>query len=148
MRTLPYEGASSGQRALQQIQKTLQDFGCTSFGAMNDFEHGKLIVQFSYRGMQVHLEASMHGYAAKWLQVHPWKSSMRRAKQTHEREALRVASLAVYSILRDWIRGQVTAVETGILTFEGAFLGQLMLPSGSTVLQHVTSKNLLPKGES
>jgi hypothetical protein len=95
MKTLPYETASSGQRALQQIQQTLQDLGCTSFGAMQDFENRKLIVQFVHQGRQVHLEASIQGYAAKWLQAHPWKPQMRRSKQVHEGEALRVASLAV-----------------------------------------------------
>jgi hypothetical protein len=38
----------------------------------------------------------------------------------------------------------VTAIETGILSFEGAFLGQILLPSGQTVLEHVTTGNLLP----
>ena len=52
--------------------------------------------------------------------------------------------MAVYSILRDWIKGQITAIETGILTFEGAFLGQILLPSGQTVLEHATTAKLLP----
>lgn len=46
--------------------------------------------------------------------------------------------------LRDWIKGQVTAIETGVLTFEGAFLGQILLPSGKTVLEHAEAANLLP----
>ena len=52
-----------------------------------------------------------------------------------------------HSILRDWIKGQITAVETGILTFEGAFLGQIMLPNGRTGLEHATAQELLPKLE-
>ena len=37
------------------------------------------------------------------------------------------------------------AIETGVLTFEGAFLGQIMLPStGRTLLEEVEAKNLLP----
>lgn len=67
-----------------------------------------------------------------------------RTKHQHECEALRVGSLAVYSILRDWIRGQVMAIETGILTFEGAFLGQIMLASGQTVLGHMKAHQMLP----
>jgi hypothetical protein len=57
---------------------------------------------------------------------------------------MNIASVAVYSILRDWIKGQVTAIETGILTFEGAFLGQILLPSGRTVLEHAAESKLLP----
>ena len=37
------------------------------------------------------------------------------------------------------------AVEVGMLSFEGAFLGQILLPSGRTVLEHLeTDRNLLP----
>ena len=32
---------------------------------------------------------------------------------------MEIASVTVYSISRDWIKGQVTTIETGILTFEG-----------------------------
>jgi len=55
-----------------------------------------------------------------------------------------VASVAVYSILRDWIKGQVTAIETGILSFEAAFFAQVMLPNGRTVFEHAVQTNLLP----
>ena len=61
----------------------------------------------------------------------------------HERRGLKQGEIAVYSILRDWIKGQVTAVEVGILTFEGAFLGQIHLPDGRTVLEAVTASNML-----
>jgi hypothetical protein len=144
---VPYETASSGQRALAEIEKMLHRFGCQSFGAMQDFERQTIIVQFKYRDIPLHVEASMQGYAATWLKAHPWSHRMRRSKIEHEREAMRVASFAVYSILRDWIKGQVMAIESGILTFEGAFLGQIMLQSGSTVLQHLQSQKMLPQLE-
>lgn len=57
---------------------------------------------------------------------------------------MKIASVAVYSILRHWIKGQVTAIETGILTFEGAFLGQMLLPNGRTVLEEVSVAKMLP----
>lgn len=142
MNALPYENASSGDRAIAEMQKILQRFGCQSFGSMMDWERKLLIVQFKYRDMNVLVEASTNGYAAAWLKAHPYSYRMKRSKVDHEREAQRVASLAVYSILRDWIKGQVMAVETGILSFEGAFLGQVVLPSGMTVLQH--AKQSLP----
>ncbi len=46
---------------------------------------------------------------------------------------------------RDWIKRQVTAIETGILSFEGAFLGQILLPNGRTVLEEATERQMLPK---
>lgn len=140
---LPYENAVSGERALSEIQRILQRFGCQSFGAMNDFENKKIVVQFRYRDIPIHVEASMSGYANAWLKAHPWSRRVRRDQVSHEREAVRIASVAVYSILRDWIKGQVMAIETGILSFEAAFLGQVLLPSGRTVLQHVEHEKLI-----
>jgi hypothetical protein len=61
----------------------------------------------------------------------------------YERRALRVGQVAVYSILRDWIKGQVTAVEVGILSFEAAFLGQIMLRDGETVLERIQHTGML-----
>jgi len=46
-------------------------------------------------------------------------------------------------MLHDWIKGQVTAIETGMLSFEGAFLGQIMLPTGETVLERVERNHML-----
>lgn len=142
---LPYESATSGERALGEIQKLLRGFGCTKFGSMSDDAQREILVQFEYRGRMVNVKASIRGYAAAWLREHPYNSSRHRGGQTaHERRAMDIASVAVYSILRDWIKGQVTAIETGILTFEGAFLGQILLPSGRTVLEHAEAANILP----
>lgn len=142
---LPYENATSGERALGDIQKLLRGFGCSKFGSMIDDDEGSVLVQFEYLGRPVSVKASIRGYAAAWIKEHPHNPSrMKATKIDHERKALDVASIAVYSILRDWIKGQITAIDTGILTFEGAFLGQLLLPSGKTVLEHAQASKLLP----
>jgi hypothetical protein len=146
--TLPYENATSGERALGEIQKLLRGFGCTKFGSMSDDEAQQILIQFEYRQRPVSVKASIRGYAAAWLKEHPYNYSRHRAsKVEYERKAMNIASVAVYSILRDWIKGQVTAIETGILTFEGAFLGQILLPTGRTVLEHASETNLLPQLE-
>lgn len=142
--TLPYENSTSGERALGEIQKLLRGFGCSRFGSMIDDEAQEILVQFEYRGRQASVRASIRGYAAAWLRAHPYTHRTRSSKVEHERKAMQIASTAVYSILRDWIKGQITAIETGILTFEGAFLGSLLLPSGQTVLERIQSDNLLP----
>lgn len=140
---LPYENATSGERALGEIQKLLRGFGCNRFGSMIDDGAQEIMVQFERRGRRVSVRASIRGYADAWLREHPHTPRMRATKAEHERKALDIASVAVYSILRDWIKGQVTAIETGILTFEGAFLAQMMLPSGLTVLEHAEQQRLL-----
>src|SRR5690554_6818607 len=145
--SLPYENSTAGDKALGEIQKILRAFGCSKFGSMVDDEAGEILVQFEYRKQPVTVKASIQGYAAAWLKEHPYSSRMKKSRVEHERRALNVASIAVYSILRDWIKGQVMAIETGILSFEGAFLGQMMLPNGRTVLDHVKEQKLLPKGD-
>lgn len=150
---LPYSTATSGEKALGEIQKLLRAFGCNKFGSMVDDAAGELLVQFEYRGRMVSVKASTKGYAAAWLKENPWTSRRALTRSQHEKKAMDVASVAVYSILRDWIKGQIMAIETGILSFEGAFLGQIMLPNGRTVLEHACSSNLLsapaqgPRGE-
>lgn len=146
--TLPYESATSGERALGEIQKLLRGFGCNKFGNFTDDQACEIMVQFEYRGRQCSVKASIKGYAAAWLREHPYNPSRTRSTRAeHERKAMDIASVAVYSILRDWIKGQITAIETGILTFEGAFLGQILLGTGKTVLEHVEQTNMLPKLE-
>lgn len=142
--SLPYENATSGDKALGEIQKLLRGFGCQKFGSMVDDEEQSLTVQFQYRGNMVSVKASFSGYAAAWLREHPYSNRMKKTRQQHEQQARDKASVAVYSIVRDWIKGQVTAIETGILSFEGAFLGQIMLPNGETILNYAKRQDLLP----
>jgi len=141
--TLPYENATSGGNALNEIQKILQGFGCQRVGTMLDIEQGEQIVQFTYRNRNVTIKASYRGYAAAWLKHHPYTNRMRCTEQEHKRRAVAQAEISVCSLLRDWIKGQITAVEVGMMTFEGAFLGNLLLPSGQTVMEVLVDKDLL-----
>jgi hypothetical protein len=141
--TLPYENVTSGKRAVAVMQKTLEAIGASAFGFMDDYDNAELMVQFKWRERAVMIRASAKGYAAIWLRRHPWNYSMRTTRVEYERKALQKGRLAIYSMLRDWIKGQVTAIETGMLSFEGAFLGQIMLPSGETVLERIERDDFL-----
>ena len=141
--SLPYENATSGKNAVSGMQKILRAFGASSFGVMEDFAKGEVIVQFQWRERQVTIKASFKGYASAWLRQHPYTSRTRGLRADCEKKAPRQGEIAVYSILRDWIKGQVTAVEVGMLSFEGAFLGQIMLPNGQTVMDRITETKLL-----
>ena len=129
---------------MSDVEKILKRFGCQKFGHMMDYERGELLVQFEKGGLPISIKASINGYAAAWLKEHPHNSWTRVSRVEHERKAKSIAAVAVYSILRDWIKGQITAIETGILSIEGAFLGQFLLPSGKTVLETAKEQKLLP----
>lgn len=145
--SLPYENATSGNNAINDIQKMLRGFGCTKFATGEDYETGELFIQFEHRGRQVQLKASAKGYAAAWLKGHPYGSRTKGSRSDHEQRALKIGSVAVYSILRDWVKGQVTAIEIGMLTFEAAFLAHLMLPTGLSVIEHINRQKLLSAPE-
>lgn len=143
--SLPYENATSGNNAINDIQKMLRSFGCQRFATGEDYETGELFIQFEHRGRQVQLKASAKGYAAAWLREHPYGPRVRSTLSEHSAKALRIGGVAVYSILRDWVKGQVTAIEIGMLTFEAAFLPHILLPNGQTVIDHVQQQKLLPQ---
>lgn len=140
---LPYENATSGRAAIDDMQKLLTRFGAQAFGCMEDMEHGEVIVQFRHHDRNVMIKASVGGYTAAWLKEHPYSGKMRVTLAEHQARARKQAQVSVYSVLRDWIKGQVTAVEIGLLSFEGAFLGQLLLNDGRTVYERVTEEKLL-----
>lgn len=140
---LPYENATTGKAAMQEIQKILQGFGVQSFGHMEDYDHGEIIVQFKHRDRTIVLKVSARGWAKLWLRKNPHTSRHKKTLAQYERAALDQGYIAVHSVLRDWIKAQVTAVECGMLKFESAFLGQIMLPSGETVYEKVASSQLL-----
>src|SRR3546814_15351460 len=83
------------------------------------------------------LKASARGDAAAWLKALPYNARTRSTQAEHEAKALKIGGVAVYSILRDWVKGQVTAVEIGMMSFEAAFLSHILLPSGMSVIEHV-----------
>ena len=145
--SLPYENATSGEKSLKDLQKMLQEFGVNKFGQWMDFETGTLSVQFEYRGRVVEVRASASGYAAAWKQHHPYSNRSRISEAEWEKKASNIASFAVYSILRDWLKGQVTAVEVGMLSFDSAFMPHMLLPNGKRVIEVVQEQKLLPQLE-
>lgn len=143
MTSLPYENATSGRAALVQIEKMLRAFGVQSFGSYEDFQTNELVVHFKHRDRRVMVRASARGYAALWKKIHPWTRARRCAQAEWDERALETGRVAVHSILRDWIKGQTTAIEVGMLTFESAFLPHIVMPDGGTVMDRVTRENLL-----
>ena len=134
---VPYENATSGERARGEISKLLQRFGCESVGFMDEFAEGALLLAFKWRGHQVQLRASARGWADLYLRENPWHSRRRCSEPEWECKALAQGMIAVNSILRDWVRGQITAIETGITEFRHVFLPYLVTANGETVAELV-----------
>lgn len=131
---LPYETATAGDRALLELQKSLAKFGCASFGTAIDAEKGLTIVSFKWRERVVRLEASWKGYA----------QSLMRNGWRRQDEAIAQARVSVCSVLRDWTKAQITAVESGVMSFESAFMPHMLLKDGRRVIDAARAENLLP----
>lgn len=143
--TLPYQHATTGQKAIRDIQKMLRAFGCTKFATGEDFSTGELFIQFEHRNRMVNLKASSAGYAAAWLKENPYTTRKHCTRTEHETKAKEIGEVAVYSILRDWVKGQVTAIEIGMLTFDAAFLSHLVMPNGKRLIEHVEEQSIIPR---
>ena len=141
--SLPYEKATAGDQALVALQRSLAAFGCQSFGTMIDDEHQEVIVAFRWRNRDVQLRASWKGYAAAWSKHHPYQRQYTRSKADYDAKALKQARTSVCSALRDWAKGQIVAVECGIMSFEAAFMPHMLLPSGERVVDRVEKMQLL-----
>jgi hypothetical protein len=136
--TLPYENARSGENAYREIQKILDGYGCDMFGMQTRNVEGATLIQFEYKNRQISVKASWKGYAAAWLQQNPWSSRKQMSeKQWHEKAAEK-GKIAVPSILRDWIKSQITMLEIQALTFDEAFLSHILLPGGERIIEAVS----------
>jgi len=145
MKGIPYASASAGQRARDEITKVLLRFGCEEIGFKDNYSEHEVQLYFAHRGRQVQLHASARGWAQMWLKENPLSYRARKSKFEHEQDALRQGHLAVSSILRDWIKGQVTAIETGILSFEAVFLPHMITHDGRPLIERIVESDLLPK---
>jgi len=137
---MPYENATSGQKARDEITKILQRFGCERVGFMDNFEEKSVLLAFVHRGRNVQLEASAKGWAAAFLKANPYNHRKRATRQEYEAAALKQGMVAVNSILRDWVKGQITAVECGILEFGAVFMPYMLADDGRPLIEHAREK--------
>jgi hypothetical protein len=104
--------------------------GVTHIGFMDEWDKQEVLLAFRPRGRAVQLRASAKGGAQMYLKRHPWTDRMRTSRVDHEQKALQQGHIGVNSILRDWIKGQVTAIECGILSFEAVFMPYMLAVDG------------------
>lgn len=141
---VPYANASSGGAARGEITKLLRRFGCESVGFLDDFTEKSVLLAFTHRGRNIQLRASAKGWAQMYLKENPWTSRHRKSAKRYEEDAMAQGLIAVNSILRDWVKGQVTAVECGILSFEAVFMPYMLTNDGRPLIERVGEAKLLP----
>jgi thiamine biosynthesis lipoprotein ApbE len=65
MAAIPYEKATSGAAARDEISRLLRRMGCESVGFMDQFDRHSVTLAFQHRGRPIQLEASAKGWAAR-----------------------------------------------------------------------------------
>jgi hypothetical protein len=145
MSTVPYENATSGEKARAEISKILRHFGCEKIGFMDDFENHELILAFHHRGRPIQLRASAKGWAAAYLRENPFTHYKRVTLKQYEQSALQQGHIAVNSVLRDWVKGMITSVECGLFSFEIAFLPWMLSHDGRPLHERLAETDMLPK---
>ncbi|MDF1606934.1 hypothetical protein PZ897_01955 [Hoeflea sp. YIM 152468] len=141
--SVPYATARSGHAARDEITKILQRFGCESVGFMDEFAEHSVLLAFQHRGRSIQLKASGKGWAAMYLKAEPWSHRRKGSRQAYEQKALDQGMIAVNSILRDWVKGQVTAVECGMLSFGAVFMPYMLTNDGRTLYERADEIPLL-----
>lgn len=144
--TTPYENASSGVAARDEITKLLRRFGCAEIGFLDNYEEHEVLLVFKHRGRQMQLRASAKGWAALYLKEHPYNYRHKGGDQQHREKALAQGHVAINSILRDWVKGQIMAVECGMLSFNDVFLPFMLTHDGRTISERADQLGLLPAG--
>ncbi len=135
--TIPYYAATSGVKARGEIQNILRHFDCESVGFLDEFKTKTVVLAFSYRGHNVSMRASAQGWANLYLRENPYHSGRHGSERDYNERWLNQGMIAVNSILRDWIKGQVTAIETGVFSFEEIFMPHMLLPDGTRLIEHM-----------
>ena len=141
---VPYEGATTGTRAREEIVNLLRRMGCEEVGFMDDFAKHEVLLAFRHRGRGVQLRASAKGWAVMFLKAKPFTYKMRGTQPDYEQKALRQGLIAVNSILRDWVKGQVVAVECGMMSFEAVFMPHMLASDGRSMIEHIAEREMLP----
>lgn len=141
--SVPYAGATSAAGAREEITKILRRFGCESVGFMDDFEQHEVLLAFKHKGRPIQLRASAKGWAQMYLKQNPHSSRRRISLEEYKQAALRQGHIAVNSILRDWVKGQMTAVECGILSFEAVFMPHMLTSDGRRLIDRLRETGLM-----
>ena len=125
---VPYGGATAGAPLKAEIEKLLCQFKCERICWTEETDTHTVRFSFVYRGYLVEIPASAQGWANYCLKLKP---------KINPDRALKQGKIAIYSELRDWIKGQLTAVETGRVTFERAFVPYMLLPDGRSAGEYM-----------
>jgi hypothetical protein len=121
--TTPYFNSIGSRAARDDIIRRLSAVGCTEIAIEDDLDAHVVVVRFVREGRKRVLRGSAAGWAAAHLVNYPHVSRNKLSSAEYHERLLTQGHIAASGILRDLIRCQLAAVQTGILTFEEIWTG-------------------------
>jgi hypothetical protein len=125
--TLYATGTSvSVDRSKAEIEWVLKRYGAEAFGYAS--EPGRATIAFRKEGRSFRFDLPLPG--TKEFRISPKGRSRSQAAMV---EAWRGEERRRWRSLALWIKATLEAIASGLISFDQAFLGQLLLPGGRTV---------------
>lgn len=133
MPTYAADTAVSSDKSQQEIQRTLRRYGAKQF--QMGWSDDMAMIAFVVRERLVRFVLPMPDpYAREY--THTPAKGLRRT-QAQADEAYEQGIRQRWRALNLVIKAKLEAVEAGIVDFDTEFLGQIVLPNGKTVAEHV-----------
>jgi hypothetical protein len=111
----------SVERSMAEIRKTLSSYKATAFATADS--NNKSMVMFEMRNRRIRIVIDIPVYM-KWLNRKNYIASQKEVEQECRR---------LWRCLLILIKAKLESVESGISTFEEAFMPYIVLPNGQTV---------------
>jgi hypothetical protein len=122
----------TAERSRLEIERTLSRYGATSF--FYGTETGKAVLGFRAHGRYVRFSVKLPELTDQEIaEVRTQVDSYRKRTSAEAEKAREKIVRQRWRALALGIKAKLELVETGIETFEEAFLAQVMLPDGGTV---------------
>ena len=123
----------SASRSQNEIEALLDTHGATMFLVAKDKESDRIIVQFKLQDRFCRFEIRLPGPDDPQV-THSHGGRRRRSAESRER-VMKQAERQRWRALLLVIKAKLESVESGVETFEEAFLAHVMLPDGQLVGQ-------------
>jgi hypothetical protein len=123
------------ERSKAEIEAVLVRYGAEAFA--QGWEDGRAVIQFKASRRLLRFDLPIPPITDK---------AFRLTASGRERTKPSIADAHAQELRRRWrallltIKAKLESVESGIETFEHAFMGNIVMPDGRTVAQHVTPK--------
>jgi hypothetical protein len=121
----------SSAKSKAEIEDTLMRYGATGF--MSGVTADKAVIAFEARGRRIKFVLPLPGRDEFEYRTHPrWRTPVLMS-EGHQEAAYDQAVRQKWRALALCIKAKLEAVESGIETFEDAFMAHIVLPNGLTM---------------